>query len=162
VASAEQVELWAERHGKELHAYLWRLLGDAQDAEDCFQETFLRALRSRGASPVRQPRPWLYAIAGNVARTHLRRRRLDGERWADPPPELAAPDEGAGRERWGEVRSAVEALPEKQRTALMLRRYQGLSYDEVARALGGTPAAARANVYQALRKLREAFPEERP
>jgi RNA polymerase sigma-70 factor (ECF subfamily) len=58
------------------------------------------------------------------------------------------------------VRQVVGSLPTKQRQALLLRRYQGLSYEEVARVVGGSPAAARANVYQAIRKLRKAFPEE--
>jgi RNA polymerase sigma-70 factor (ECF subfamily) len=160
MAGVEQVELWADRYGRELHAYLWRLTGDVQDAEDCFQETFLRALRSRSPSPIREPRPWLYAVAGNVARTHLRRRRIELDRRADPEVDPVASDEADERDRWEEVRRAVEGLPEKQRQALLLRRYQGLSYDEVARVLGGSAAAARANVYQAVRKLREAFPEE--
>jgi RNA polymerase sigma-70 factor (ECF subfamily) len=58
------------------------------------------------------------------------------------------------------VRRVVESLPSKQRQALVLRRYQGLSYDEVARVLGGSAQAARANVYQAVLKLKKAFPEE--
>jgi RNA polymerase sigma-70 factor (ECF subfamily) len=160
MASVDQVEVWADRYGRELHAYLWRLLGDVEDAEDCFQETFLRALRSRAASPIREPRPWLYAIAGNVARTRLSQRRRERDRRVEADVDLPAPDESQGRDRWNDVRRAVEALPTKQRQALLLRRYQGLSYDEVARALGGSAAAARANVYQALRRLREAFPEE--
>lgn len=160
MAGVEQVEDWADRYGRELHAYLWRLTGDVQDAEDCFQETFLRALRSRSPSPIGEPRPWLYAVAGNVARTHLRRRRIERDRHADPDIDLAAPEGTDERDRWEEVRRVVDRLPQKQRQALLLRRYQGLSYDEVARVLGGSAAAARANVYQAVRKLRQALPEE--
>ena len=157
---ADEVADWADEYGREIHAYLWRMLGDAQDAEDCFQETFLRALRHRSGPLVRQPRPWLYAIAGNVARSHLARRRKEQDRRVDPDVELAAADAADGRDRLAAVRRAVDALPARQRQALVLRRYQGLSYDEVARVLGGSPATARANVYQAVRKLREAFPEE--
>ena len=52
MARPDQVEAWADKHGKEIHAYLWRMLGDAQDADDALQETFLRALRHRRAARV--------------------------------------------------------------------------------------------------------------
>ena len=160
MARPDQIEAWADRYGKEIHAYLWRMLGDSQDADDALQETFLRVLRQRGDLSIRQPRAWLYAVAGNVARSQLRRRGRDGERRATPEGDVAAPDGVAERDRVDAVRRAVESLPSKQRQALVLRRYQGLSYDEVARVLGGTAQAARANVYQAVLKLKKAFPEE--
>ena len=160
MACADQLEAWADMYGREIHAYLWRMLGDLQDAEDCLQETFLRTLRSRGAAPILEPRAWLYAIATNTARSQLRRRRKEQAGRAAVKGDLAAPDGVAERDRWEAVRKVVEGLPSKQRQALLLRRYQGLSYDEVARVLGGSAQAARANVYQAVLKLKKAFPEE--
>jgi len=160
VGSADQIEAWADKYGKEIHAYLWRILGDAQDADDGLQETFLRVLRHRRAAPILEPRAWLYAIAGNVARSQLRRRRTEGERRALPDIDVIAPDGVAERDRVDAVRRVVESLPSKQRQALVLRRYQGLTYDEVARVLGGSAQTARANVYQAVLKLKKAFPEE--
>lgn len=160
MAGADQVEVWAERYGKEIHAYLWRMLGDSQDADDGLQETFLRALRHRSRSPILEPRAWLYTVAGNVARSQLRVRRREGDRRAGADLDVAAPDGVGERERADAVRQAVDRLPSKQRQALLLRRYQGMSYDEVARVLGGSAQTARANVYQAIRKLRKTFPEE--
>jgi RNA polymerase sigma-70 factor (ECF subfamily) len=59
------------------------------------------------------------------------------------------------------LRAAVERLPEKQRLALVMRKYHGLSYEEIGEMLGSTAEAARANVYQALKRLRMEFsPEE--
>jgi RNA polymerase sigma-70 factor (ECF subfamily) len=160
VAAADQVEAWALRYGREIHAYLWRMLRDGQDAEDCLQETFLRALRHRSTEPILQPRAWLYAIAGNVGRSQLRRRRAETDRRTSLEADVPAPDGTPGRDRWEAVRRAVEALPARQREALLLRRYQGLDYEEVARVMGSSAPAARANVYQAIHKLRDAFPEE--
>ena len=77
-----------------------------------------------------------------------------------PDIDVAAPDGVHEMDRVDAVRRVVESLPSKQRQALVLRRYQGLSYDEVARVLGGSAQAARANVYQAVLKLKKAFPEE--
>ena len=59
------------------------------------------------------------------------------------------------------MKRAVEALPPRQRAALMLRQFQGLGYAEIAASLGGNEVAARANVYQALKKLRAALGEAR-
>jgi RNA polymerase sigma factor (sigma-70 family) len=160
VARGDQIEAWADRYGKEIHAYLWRLLGDAQDAEDGLQETFLRALRYRNATPILEPRAWLYTVAGNVARSQLRRRRKEWDGRVPVDVDVAAPDGVADRDQVEAVRQVVESLPSKQRQALLLRRYQGLSYDEIARVLGGSAQAARANVYQAVIKLKRAFPEE--
>jgi RNA polymerase sigma factor (sigma-70 family) len=58
------------------------------------------------------------------------------------------------RQRLETVAATVEALPPRQRAALLMRKYQDLDYADIAEALGGTQAAARANVYQALKKLR--------
>jgi RNA polymerase sigma-70 factor (ECF subfamily) len=160
VTGADQVEVWAAKYGKEIHAYLWRMLGDSQDADDGLQDTFLRALRHRSRAPILEPRAWLYAVAGNVARSQLRLRQREGERRAAADVEVVVPDGAADRDRADAVRRAVERLPSKQRQALMLRRYQGMSYDEVAQVLGGSAQTARANVYQAIRKLRKTFPEE--
>ena len=77
-----------------------------------------------------------------------------------PDIDVAAPDGVHETDRVDAVRRVVESLPSKQRQALVLRRYQGLTYDEVARVLGGSAQTARANVYQAVLKLKKAFPEE--
>jgi RNA polymerase sigma-70 factor (ECF subfamily) len=162
MAQRDDVETWVGSYGQEIHAYLWRMLGDRQDAEDCLQETFVRALRHSGGEAIRSPRAWLYTIATNTARSqlrHKRRERIDRVSLEDENRQ-AAPEDKLVRERLEAVRHEVEALPPKQRQALLLRRYQGLGYDEIAKVLGGSPQAARANVYQAVRKLKKAFPEE--
>ncbi len=155
------METWVDEYGREIHAYLWRMLGDAQEAEDCLQEAYLRAWRSPGRAAIRNPRAWLYAVAGNVARTTLRRRVREQ---AGQDRLVSATEPAASGRRPAEqvtaVRQAVEGLPARQRQALLLRRYQGLSYAEIAVVAGGTADAARANVYQAMRRLRREFPEE--
>ena len=155
-------------HSSEIFAYLWRWLHDTADAEDCLQETFLRAYRAyprldAGA----QHRAWLYKIATNVAHTHGGRRARAAARTVDLDldslPAPASPLEGVQRRQLlRAVRRMVEALPPQQRAALILRQYQGLSYPAVARALNCTEAAARANVYQALQKLRAEFADWEP
>jgi RNA polymerase sigma-70 factor (ECF subfamily) len=152
-----------DRHSGEIFAYMWRLLRDAHDAEDCLQETFLRAFRSYGRVRAgTNYRAWLYKIATNTARSQWKRRarhethtiELDPDRQAD---EMSVADRVEQDALLAAVRRAVEALPDQQRAALIMRKYQELSYAEIAAALECTETAARANVYQAVRKLQARF-----
>ena len=154
--AVEGIEALVDRHGRELHVFLWRMLRNEQDAEDCLQETYLRAYRALPRlAPDANHRAWLYAIAANVGRSWLKkRRRVDRLEQAQPdrPPRL----EEALTDRLDAVslRAAVDRLPPRQREALILRKYQGLDYVTIAAVQGNTQEAARANVYQALRRLR--------
>ncbi len=151
----------AERHRTEILAYLIRLLGDQEDARDACQEVFLHAHRSVGRlRPDSNPRAWLFRIATNVGRTALRgrgrRTRRAVEVDLDGIP-AAASGSAEHREQLRLVAHAVNRLPPRQRAALMLRRFHGLGYAAIAASVGGSEAAARANVYQAVRKLKAAL-----
>ena len=102
-------------------------------------------------------------IATNACLTFLKRRgrenlsALDPVLLADPLTPLAALSR---RELLREVERAVEALPPRQRAAIVQRKYQGLSYAEIASSLDCSQDTARAHVYQGLRRLREQFSDE--
>jgi RNA polymerase sigma-70 factor (ECF subfamily) len=149
-----------QTYSAEIFAYLWRLTGDNGDAQDCLQEAFLRAYRAYGRLPRdANVRAWLYRIASNTAFTHLKRRNREQARASALDPARAASAGGPGdalirREALQAVAAEVERLPQQQKAALILRKYQELSYAEIAATLGTTQAAARANVYQAVKRLR--------
>ena len=158
-------ETLVEYHSAEIFAYLWRLVYDTAEAEDCLQDTFLRALRAfprlRDGS---NPRAWLYKIATNVAYTHLKKLRREDNRRVDYdskilPPEPSAALRAEHSERLEAVLHAIQALPHHQRAALLLRKYHGASYAEISDALQCSQTAARAHVYQGLKKLLDQFPE---
>ncbi len=156
-------EALVDRHSGELCAYLWRLTGDEADARDCLQDTFLRAFRAYyRLQDFSNLRAWLYKIATNTARTHHSRNH---RRKTEPLLEPIASGEKAVELQVMEstqlaaVKQAVMALPDRQRAALMMRKYQELEYAEIATALDCSEDSARANVYQALKKLREKFAE---
>jgi RNA polymerase sigma factor (sigma-70 family) len=123
-------------------------------ADDCFQETFLAALRAypKLTDASRLDR-WILRIASRKAIDHHRsagRRAIP----SDDVPERSAPPSGdAGFD--GDVRAAVESLPPKQRLAVVHRHVLDRSYADVAEALGTSEEAARANVYQGVKRLRE-------
>lgn len=152
------MEALAVRYQGEIARFIRRSV-PAADADDLCQETFLRAHRAYAAlieRPEAQPRPWLYRIAANVCIDHLRRKSrrivaplVDGPRGGPGPDDIAI-----AREELARVRAAIEGLPARQRQALVLRRVYGLSYAATARMMGGSEEAARANVYQAIKRLK--------
>jgi RNA polymerase sigma-70 factor (ECF subfamily) len=161
MATAEpSFEEIAARHRAALLGYLTRLLG-REDAQDVCQETLLRAHRAfPRLVPGSNARAWLYRIATNAAINALNGRSRRSARMTEIdvdtlPSAAAASDEH--RERLRAVARAVETLPPKQRAALLQRQFEGLDYDEIGTALGCSAVSARANVYQALKKLRRAL-----
>jgi RNA polymerase sigma-70 factor, ECF subfamily len=141
-----------ELHEREIFVYALRLVGDRDEADDIYQETFLAAFR--GWPPPRrgQERAWLYRIATNKVIDRSRRaKRL--VRLGDL--RLAAPErDGVSM---ADLTSAIKVLPEGQRAAFVLRKVQGLGYADVASALECTEDAARQRVAEAMKKVREAM-----
>ena len=139
-----------DEHRTDVYRFLVAAVG-RQAADDCFQETFLSALRAyprlRDASNLRG---WLFTIATRKTMDHWRgerRRPIPVERL----PERAALEPPDGDpELW----TAVGTLPPMQRAAVIHRYVLDLSYAEIADALGISEDAARANAYEGRRKLR--------
>ncbi len=151
-----------ERWEGVVFSFLLRMLGRRDEAQDLTQETFLRMIgAAKRYRPSGQFRSWLLRIAGNLARSRLRRRRVI--RWisfdrvdVDPPQESpTALDEIESRQRHDEVRAAVGRLPARQREALILRQYYELSYDEIARTMGVTTGSVQMLLHRALTALRD-------
>jgi len=150
-----------ERWEQPLFGFLYQMTGSVEDALDLRQETFLRvyaaAARYRGEGRFRS---WLLRIAGNLARGLLRRRRI--VRWIrfdplahDAPAATPPPDAGVeGEEAARRVREAIARLPVRQREALTLKRFQGLSYREIAEAMGATEAAVESLLIRATAAIR--------
>ena len=152
-----EFEELVDLHSVELYAYLWRMLGDEHDAEDCLQEVFMRAFRAYENLPSGgNYRAWMYKIATNSANT-ARKKRARDEILVDLE-KIGAPviveREVEMRETLALVAAQVNALPRRQKAAIILRKYQELTYAEIATALACSQEAARANVYQGLRTLR--------
>jgi RNA polymerase sigma factor (sigma-70 family) len=130
------------------------MLRSREDAEDVLQEVYVAALRAMRTDdrPI-QAKPWLYRIARNRALNHLRRPAdiavesmdvFEGHGAAS-----SALDAVAGRERLREIVSDVHDLPETQRTALILREFDALSYSEIADAMETTVPAVKSLLVRA-------------
>ena len=136
-----------ERHRGELHAHCRRMVG--RDAEDLVQETFLRAWRSRGTVRA-TPRPWLYRIATNACLDSLARRRetLPGDAIEQIPAAGADPAERS-EQMGAALLVAVQHLPPKQRTVLILTDVLGWRAKETAELLGDSVPAVRSALQRA-------------
>ena len=147
-----------DRHQTEILRYLRRLTGDPTVAEDLFQDTFLRAFgRFSRLRTDSNHRAWLYRIATNLFLNHRRARGRRHEVALTPELPSNGPSPATvqdGSSAVAALRLAIGQLPRRQRAAFVQRQLHGLSYREVGAALGCTEAAARANVYQAVRRLR--------
>ncbi len=133
---------------------VWRLLVASvgrDAADDCFQETFLAALRAWPRTTPENPRAWILTIAHRKAIDHVRARGRRAVPYGHLPEVPAAPGpEPRDDEVWGRV----HALPPKQRAAVLLRFAGDLSHREVALALGTSEEAARRSAHEGLKKLR--------
>lgn len=153
-----------QRHEREILRYLLRVSGNGEDAADLFQETWLRAYRAYPRlQPESEVRPWLYAIAVNLcrnrARDRARRERViaaDEER--TPAADRIVKSRHGPSENEGyaavRMRELIASLPPKQREALHLRCFAGLDFAAIAAAMDCSEQSARANVSQAMRKIK--------
>jgi RNA polymerase sigma factor (sigma-70 family) len=150
VPSLPPFQTLLDEHAADVMAVLRGAVGRA-DAEDCFQETFLAALRAYPRlQNDRNLRGWLLTIAHRKAIDHHRanrRRPLPVAEVAD----VAVVDP----EPNGDVWAAIRALPPKQRAAVALRYGSDLPHAEIAAALGCSPEAARRSLHEGIKRLRK-------
>jgi RNA polymerase sigma-70 factor, ECF subfamily len=159
-----------ERHGRALFRLAFRMTGNEQDAEDVVQESFLRAYRQLGKFDERATfGTWLYRIAANCSLDLVRSKKRRSEHMAHPDPDMedpvvALPSGDPNPERMAlssEVRERVaEAMNElsaTERTAFVLRHFEGMCIEEVSRVLECQPGAAKHSVFRAVQKLRRAL-----
>ncbi len=148
-----------EGHGLRLLRYLQGMLGVSEEAEDLAQDVFLKAWAGRSSlQDEAHARSWLYAIAANTARSHLRslaRRKsepLDGDDLRDPAPRIddQVPTVLA-------VRAALAALDSKDREILLLKGLAGLSATEAAEILGIRVEAAHKRWQRACKRFEESL-----
>ena len=138
-----------KRYRTPLYNFVYRFVGDRETAEDIVQETFLRCLKHSHQYPaIEQVSTWLYTIAGNLAKTELRRRKRwhwvpigpseDEEKttFYEPVDRAQLPGEQTDTKRVHEsVVEAISDLPEEFREAVLLRDLNGFSYEEIAKII---------------------------
>jgi RNA polymerase sigma-70 factor (ECF subfamily) len=147
-----------ERTNRQVYTLAYRLVGDRHEAEDVAQEAYLRAYRSlRGFRGDARFETWLYRIVANAAMTQLRRRGRFGDLLGDQDvvslQPAARPIEETVEE--DEIKTALQALPLGQRTAVVLKDVYGFSCQEIADEIGVSEGAVKVRLHRARRRLKE-------
>jgi RNA polymerase sigma-70 factor, ECF subfamily len=164
------------RYEKELYGYLRHYLGNAEMAEDVFQQTFLQVhLKCDQFEPGRKVRPWLYSVATNQAIDYQRRNRRhrmtsinrvpvsnsEGEPGvlADllGGPDRCPADNAESTEQHDALRRAIDALSDTSRQVVMLVYFQGLKYREAAQVLALPVGTVKSRLHVAMQKLTESL-----
>ena len=162
--SREAFDAIVRRHQRHVYLLCYRFVGSHEDAADLAQDVFVRAYRAirsfRGQSAFST---WLYRIGVNVClnRKAVRTPRFEPIHTVEP----AAVSERADAlllrgERAARVRAAIVRLPPRQRATLILRTYRDLPHDEIARILGSSVGAVKANFFHALANLKKLLAEK--
>jgi len=154
------------RWERPIYALAYRVIGREEDARDVAQETFLRAFRALGGFKGQAKfSSWLYRITLNLCRDWIRRQRRTPVAQAPEGVDLvelaseATPSESiedlvSRREMSRAVARAMALLPEEQRTAIILKEYHGLTFQEIADLLGCPLSTVKTRLYQGLTVLR--------
>jgi len=146
-----------------------KMLGGASDAEDIAQQVFIRVWKSASRyEPTAKFTTWLFTITRNLVFNETRRRqrkptvsadeREEDSQWTTEDHDTASPDQDAlNRELERAIDRAIEALPEKQRIAIILRRYEEMPYDEISKILSISIPALKSLLFRARGQLKESL-----
>jgi RNA polymerase sigma-70 factor, ECF subfamily len=168
-------EYLVQKYRRPMVSFMYRMARNAAAAEDLAQEVFLRVYRSRETYEASAKfTTWLYRIATNLAVNHARDTRherpevqvsLDepdeesGTTLELPDGNLTAEQSMVRRERMLAIRSKVEALPEQQRLAVIMHKYQQMDYKQIAEVLKKSESATKSLLFRAYETLREQLKE---
>lgn len=164
-----------QKYRRPLVGFMYRMARNTAAAEDLAQEVFLRVYRSRETyEPSAKFTTWLYRIATNLAVNHARDTRHErpevtvsidepdedtGATFEVPDGTLTAEQAMVRRERLLAIRRKVEALPERQRLAVIMHKYQQMDYKQIAEVLKLSESATKSLLFRAYETLREQLKE---
>jgi RNA polymerase sigma-70 factor (ECF subfamily) len=161
------MEMLLARHRERIIHFLWRMVQNQAIAEELAQDAFLRVYRSRARyEPTARFTTWLYHIATHLALNWLRDRRHerrheylddhddDGLGFQIPDHRPRVDQTIIHKVKLDEVRSAVAELPPRQRAVVLMHKYEGMEYSQIAVALGCSPQSVKSLIFRAYERLR--------
>ena len=160
---AEAVETLVMKYQKRIYTIVYRMTRNVEDAKDLTQKTFVKAIEGiKGFRRESSFKTWIYRIAINTSLTHLKgnrreERELDESMMGSHPGTLSTIIEN---EKRGFIRKGLDELPERQRLAVILRAYEGLSCTETAQVMGCSEGAVKAHYHHGVKRLKEIVKEK--
>lgn len=154
------IQVLSESYG-ELVGYLTRRLGGRSEAEDAFQDTFLKAQGMVSAPEIANPRAYIFRIAENVATDRLRsrmaqKRYVSTDDIPDAPADIASAEQIVDyRQRLERLEAIIDGLPARQRQVFLMHKFDGMSHAEIAHELGISRSGVEKLIMKALSTCRQ-------
>ena len=160
-------DLLVKRYKDPLMSFIFRFVNDKTDAEDILQETFLRLYKNKHYyKEIAKFSTWIYTIAGNLAKTELRKKKrrnffsihnfMDTEKDYELPDKGVTPDREANSNITNiEIQKAIDKLSAKFKQVILLRDVQGFSYEEIAKIVNVPLGTVKSRVNRARLKLQQ-------
>ena len=160
-------DLLVKRYKDPLMSFIFRFVNDKTDAEDILQETFLRLYKNKHYyKEIAKISTWIYTIAGNLAKTELRKKRRRSffsiHNFMDTEKDYELPDKGITPDREAnsvitnsEIQKAIDKLSAKFKQVILLRDIQGFSYEEIAQIVNVPLGTVKSRVNRARLKLQQ-------
>ena len=157
----EALRLLVETHQARVIGTISKMLGSDAEAEDLAQQVFIRVWKSAPRyRPTAKFTTWLFRITRNLVFNELRRKRHFADQAEEIPEPTERGDKEPDRVLMGEelqlaIQDAINRLPDSQRMAIILRRYEEMAYEEIAKVMGTTVPAVKSILFRARAELRE-------
>jgi RNA polymerase sigma-70 factor (ECF subfamily) len=157
-----------DRYSSRIYNFAYRFLRNNEAAEDATQEVFMKMMnRAHQFNGEAKLSTWLFSITANLCRDHLRKADNKAKESEEtlisiPSSEVSPEERLAQRQEADRVSRALEMLTPEQREAILLSRYQGLSYAEIAQISGCSEGAVKTRVFRAMEALKRILVEDSP
>lgn len=158
------IEMLTEMYSAPLRRYFLRHMGQREDAEDMVQDVFSRLIRSQSTEQIENPQAYLFRIASNLLRDKRRRDLVRQSDFHEPYDELHHPYEDIspervliGKQELERLKKLILKLPPRVKAAFILHRFEGLTYKEIAKALGISVSAVEKSMMTAIARLSKEF-----
>lgn len=159
----DAIEELVMRYQRQIYSFVYRMINDMEEAKDLTQKTFIKAIKGIRSFRRRSSfKTWLYRIATNTSLNHIKQKR---EEETELDESLASNQAGAlsdilEKEKEISIKRGLKELPERQRLAIILRAYDGLSCSETAMVMKCSEGAVKAHYHQGVKKLKEILKEK--
>jgi RNA polymerase sigma factor (sigma-70 family) len=155
---AEMLGVLFDRYQMPLFNFFYKMTANRPMSEDLVQEVFFRILKYRESYRPGTPfRAWMYQIARNARVDSFRRQRPEVSWEPEMEPSVVAQDSAQQKQETQMLYRALLQMPEEKKEVLILSRFQGLKYEEIAQLLGCEVNTVKTRVHRALQELRELF-----
>jgi RNA polymerase sigma-70 factor (ECF subfamily) len=152
----ELLKVLFERHHIHVYNFLYKMCGDTMLSEDLTQEVFYKLIKYRTSYKGGNFISWMFTIARNGLKTHFRKNKEQHDDISNVAYRLTLVEEENPSD-YSDLQKALSALPSSDRELIILHRFHGAKYQEIAEIVGSTPGAIKTKMSRAIQKLKTVY-----